>query len=144
MSIKVDSQTKQTQQLIRIVFKMTHTKFALLILAAIILSCAQAIDVEPRIEQGENAQRGQFPYYALLNTITYENNQTCGGTLISNQWVVTSGHCLYGAYRVEVHLGSLKTNDIAEKGRVIVTTVNQQDIIMHPNYVDIVDIVLKK
>lgn len=121
---------------------MTHT--TLLIFAAIVLSCAQAFDVEPRIEQGENAQRGQFPYYALLNTITFDYNLTCGGTLISNQWVVTSAACLYGSYRVEVHLGALKTNDVTEKGRVIVTTINQQDIIMHPSYVDIVDIVLKK
>lgn len=123
---------------------MFQTKFSSLIVAAALLFAVSAFDIGPRIEGGENAARGQFPFYALLNIITFERNYTCGGSLISNQWVVTNAHCLNGAYKVEVHLGSLKTNDVNEEGRVTVTTVKQQDIMMHPNYVDIVDLVLQK
>lgn len=123
---------------------MFSTKFILLTVAAVAMSTVCAFDIEPRIEGGENAVQGQFPFYALLNIITFEGNYTCGGSLISNQWIVTTAHCLNGAYRVEVHLGSLKTNEANEKGRVTITTIKQQDIILHPNYVDIVDLFLRK
>lgn len=94
---------------------MFQTKFSLLVMAAVLLYTVSAFDIEPRIEGGENAARGQFPFYALLNVGTYERNYTCGGSLISNQWVVTNANCLYGAYKVEVHLGSLNTNEANDK-----------------------------
>lgn len=123
---------------------MPSTKGILLAVAAAVPSTVSAFDIEPRIEGGEISAQGQFPFYALLNILTFERNYTCGGSLISNQWVVTSAHCLYGAHHVGVHLGSLRTNDVNEKGRVTITTSRQQDIIMHPNYVDILDLVLQK
>lgn len=122
---------------------MFRTKFALLFVAAVMLSTLSAFDIEPRITGGEEAVRGQFPFYALLNAEADGYNYTCGGALISNQWVVTSGHCLNGAAKIHVNLGSLKTVDESEEGRIVVTATNF-DVVYHPNFIDIVDLMLTK
>ena len=49
-----------------------------------------------RIIGGSDASRGQWPW---LVWIKYENNdglgpRLCGGSLISNQWVLTAAHCV--------------------------------------------------
>ena len=45
-----------------------------------------------RITNGNPANRGQFPWQAAL---IIDNNYFCGGSLISNLWVLTAAHCVY-------------------------------------------------
>lgn len=89
--------------------------------------------INPRIVQGENATRGQFPYYVFLKINLKEGNAGCGGSLIGDEWVVTAAHCLYGALGAEVHLGALKVRDLNEEGRVILK-VEKSDLHVHPKY----------
>lgn len=52
---------------------------------------------EERIAGGNTASPNEYPWQALLDI--YRKNgvhYVCGGSLISNQWVLTSANCLDG------------------------------------------------
>ena len=46
-----------------------------------------------RIVGGYEAVPGSWPWQAYLK---WQGGFTCGGTLISDQWVLSAGHCFYG------------------------------------------------
>lgn len=111
-----------------------------LFVAAALLSTSIAFDfsdfdlqIDPRIVQGHNSTRGQFPYYAFLKVKMVQGNAACGASLISNQWVLTAAHCLHGAFGGEVHLGALRAANLTEEGRAIIT-FTKRDIHVHPKY----------
>jgi elastase-2 len=58
---------------------------------------------------GSDAELGEFPYQALLYTTRIENSRPnrylCGGSLLNSEWVLTAGHCIVGASKIEVVLG---------------------------------------
>lgn len=90
-------------------------------------------DIESRIVGGKASARGQFPFYVFLEVQISSGRIRCGASLISNQWVVSAGHCLKGAKSAKVHLGSLKAGAIEEVGRKILN-VDAKDILVHPRY----------
>jgi len=57
------------------------------------------LDISRRIVGGETSQAGEWPwqvsflvrYYNSNGTLTYQ--AFCGGSLISNRWILTAGHC---------------------------------------------------
>lgn len=90
------------------------------------------IDLVTRIVNGQNSTRGQFPHQALLFLRVASGGQgVCGGSLISDRWILTAGHCVDGVVSFEVHLGALVTRDRNETGRVILQTNTS---ILHPYY----------
>ena len=48
------------------------------------------VDDQHRITGGQTASRGQFPWQVAL---IIDNAYFCGGSLISNLWVLTAAHC---------------------------------------------------
>ena len=56
-----------------------------------------------KIVGGEEAAPHQYPWMAGLFV---DSAWFCGGTLISDQWVMTAGHCADGASHAKVVLGS--------------------------------------
>lgn len=116
---------------------MFQVKFTILATVAILAAvCANDLDgltAEQLIVQGQTAKRGQFPFYVFLQMKLPEGFGSCGGSLISNQWIVTAGHCLNGAEFVSVSLGSLRVRDVREPGRKMFE-VTKDSLYLHPQY----------
>uniref|UniRef100_A0A3B1KC78 Transmembrane serine protease 5 n=1 Tax=Astyanax mexicanus TaxID=7994 RepID=A0A3B1KC78_ASTMX len=60
----------------------------------IFLSCAECGTRAklPRIVGGVEATPGRWPWQVSLY---YSNRHTCGGSIITSQWIVTAAHCVY-------------------------------------------------
>jgi len=98
------------------------------------LDVSNLSDMSTRIVNGFNSTRGQFPHQVLI-LITLGENQTslCGGSLISNLWVVTAAHCTVSGVSFQIHLGAHSLRNFQEEGRVI-QTVNASNSFVHPEY----------
>ena len=83
-----------------------------------------------RIIGGNNATFNEYPWQAFLQ-ITLDNGKYrgCGGSLISNQHILTAAHCTEGASGVShAFLGEHDLNDIQEHA----VTISR--ITDHPDY----------
>jgi hypothetical protein len=49
-----------------------------------------------RVIGGNNAFSGQFPFVAAIQITTSDGRYFCGGTLISDDWILTAGQCVDG------------------------------------------------
>ncbi|KAK9701881.1 Trypsin [Popillia japonica] len=95
----------------------------------------QAIPVAA-VVGGDDARPKEFPHLALLGYGDPDNIQwACGGTLISDQYVLTAAHCI-SSYRLGdvkyVRLGELDLNSTTDDASVRNFTVT--DAITHPLY----------
>ncbi|XP_046400892.1 transmembrane protease serine 9-like [Ischnura elegans] len=84
--------------------------------------------INSRITGGEQATHGQFPWQAL---ISMDNSYVCGGSLISDTWVLTAGHCGYQFSTFVIILGAQDAFDNSEDGRQVFQT---RDVTVHEDY----------
>nr|CAD7412122.1 unnamed protein product [Timema cristinae] len=82
---------------------------------------------ESRIITGSVATRGLIPWQAL---IIPGASSLCGGSLISNSWVLTAAHCAQGVSTFTVTLGSTSRTS-AESGSV---TQTLRSALIHGSY----------
>ncbi|XP_021928759.1 brachyurin-like [Zootermopsis nevadensis] len=78
-----------------------------------------------RITNGLTASRGQFPWQVGL---IIDGAWFCGGSVISNEWVLTAAHCGGDVYRLTLGANRL---DIQESGSI---SVQSTDSIVHAQY----------
>lgn len=98
--------------------------FLVLVLAAV---AVQAVDwshvkpidyflgrhnVSPYITNGNVAEPHQFPWQVgLIMTLATGQQAFCGGSVISDEWVLTAGHCAKDVKSFEVILGAHKVRE---------------------------------
>jgi len=81
------------------------------------------------IVNGKDARIGQFPWQASLQTSS--GFHFCGGSLVSDRWVVTAAHCTDGGRQIYVVMGQhdKNTHKLGNPKRYKV-----EKVIMHENW----------
>jgi len=101
-------------------------------------SCGAHNKDAPRIVNGRETGKNEYPSYAALYRVirnTFSNRETrnlyCGGSLISDRYVLTASHCMaFPASEIQVVLGGHDMEQ-AEPSRI---SVGVEKIIKHENY----------
>ena len=91
---------------------------------------SQSLKILSRIVGGVEAVPGSWPWAAYLR---WRGEYTCGGTLISDMWVLSAGHCFYTREEPgnwEIVMG--EHDDTIEEGWEQVMAVEK--VILHPKY----------
>ncbi|KAL4007312.1 hypothetical protein ACER0C_001164 [Sarotherodon galilaeus] len=95
-------------------------------------ACGRAVK-NSRIMGGQDATAGSWPWHAIVVTYGPYGYNQCGGSLITNQWVLTAARCLpSSSYNTVVHLGRYKQsgsnpNELTQKVEDIVCHSQRPD-----------------
>ncbi|XP_064212796.1 brachyurin [Tribolium castaneum] len=81
-----------------------------------------------RIIGGSPATIHQYPFAAAIDVHTSSSKHFCGGSLYTNQFILTAGQCVDGAILFTIYLGSANRSDPN------IQTVAASDYILHPDY----------
>uniref|UniRef100_G1TXQ2 Peptidase S1 domain-containing protein n=1 Tax=Oryctolagus cuniculus TaxID=9986 RepID=G1TXQ2_RABIT len=104
-----------------------------LLLVALALGSGQPSPPSSRVVNGEDAVPYSWPWQVSLQ---YEVSgawyHTCGGTLISPDWVITAGHCISSSQTYRVVLGEY--DRAVTEGPEQVIPINAGDIFVHPRW----------
>eukprot|EP00099_Drosophila_melanogaster_P017156 NP_573072.1 uncharacterized protein Dmel_CG8952 [Drosophila melanogaster] len=87
------------------------------------------IKIDNRIVSGSDAKLGQFPWQVILKRDAWDD-LLCGGSIISDTWVLTAAHCTNGLSSIFLMFGTV---DLFNANALNMTSNN---IIIHPDYND--------
>ncbi|XP_042328188.1 serine protease 27-like, partial [Sceloporus undulatus] len=93
-------------------------------------ACGRPQVASPRIIGGTNAKQGEWPWQI---SIRKNRGHTCGGSLISNQWVVTAAHCFEGPLDPTQYKVNLGEYELPKPAPTMISASISQ-IIVYPYY----------
>ena len=67
-----------------------------------------------RITGGSESPPHKYPWMASLFMKQGANTYFCGGTLLTNEWILTAGHCVDGFDGIDVFLGAHNVRETFE------------------------------
>jgi secreted trypsin-like serine protease len=67
---------------------------------------AESSRVRGKIVNGESAEAGRFPWQVSLRAFSERSVSMCGGSIISNEYILTAAHCTKGYKKFEIGFGS--------------------------------------
>lgn len=106
---------------------------------ALSLCCApaMALDKQPRIVGGTDADIADFPWQvALVDSIAPPYNSICGGSIINERWILTAAHCKFDDNgNVPVKAVLIGTADLTDTAAAQVIPVSR--FIIHEDFVDL-------
>ncbi|XP_017785375.1 PREDICTED: chymotrypsin-like protease CTRL-1 [Nicrophorus vespilloides] len=101
------------------------------ILLCVFAAIASAQVDANRIIDGQPAKVGQFPWQVLITVETPDGPKSCGGTLLSNRWVLTAAHCTKKNFHsYNIWLGKIAQSETEEGSQIVVV----RRLIVHPDY----------
>ncbi|XP_063314161.1 plasma kallikrein-like [Pelobates fuscus] len=100
-----------------------------------ITGCGQPVEPENRIVGGEDSSLGEWPWQVSMQLRMPGNviHHACGGSIISNQWILTAAHCVSDYYQPRawnIYGGFLKLSNIS----LTTPKFEIDQIIIHPLY----------
>ncbi|XP_020808966.1 brachyurin-like [Drosophila serrata] len=84
--------------------------------------------IESRIVGGNYAYIGQIPYQVGITFDYGSSSGFCGGSIISNEWILTAAHCTDNADSATIYAGSILLNTGVKR------TASSQNIKQHSDY----------
>ncbi|XP_052394502.1 cathepsin G isoform X1 [Carassius gibelio] len=102
------------------------TIISLLLLASLLPHLTFTADVDVGIVNGREAKPHSRPY---MVSIQFFGHHICGGSLISNQWVLTAAHCWNRRMTLTVVVGAHDLRNSTSLSRISV-----KNYIPHPDY----------
>uniref|UniRef100_A0A8C8WHU2 Peptidase S1 domain-containing protein n=1 Tax=Panthera leo TaxID=9689 RepID=A0A8C8WHU2_PANLE len=80
--------------------------------------------VNAKILGGQEAEDGKWPWQV---SVRIRGKHVCGGSLITQQWVLTAGHCILSRFHYDVKMG-----DRSVYKEITSVLVPVRDIVVHP------------
>ncbi|NXY06399.1 ENTK Enteropeptidase, partial [Pteruthius melanotis] len=127
--------TKRWVQFYSLFFPRKLTFLFYLILFCFVLACGKHLVTQnnrTRIVGGSDARREAWPWIVSLH---FNFQPVCGASLVSDEWLVTAAHCVYGRQLKPSHwqavLGLYIQSDLAQPSTVV-RSIDR--IIMNPHY----------
>ena len=87
--------------------------------------------IQARIFNGESAVRSSWPWIVSLSEPWSSSNKFCGGQIVTDEWILTAGHCCVGSdlNDIRINIGDHLYQEGDETSYLEI-----QKILIHPDY----------